>query len=87
MPASVISTEVRRSVDPESGKEGSADIIVSFEYEIEGRKYERTVRMSKTEAIPFIPWGKAQVCYDPTNPKTIEESELFPERFVCGDGD
>ncbi|MGB7210536.1 MAG: hypothetical protein WBD27_17915 [Pyrinomonadaceae bacterium] len=40
--------------------------------------------MSKTKAVPFIPWGKAKVCYDLTNLKTIEEAELFPVSFRCG---
>jgi hypothetical protein len=82
--ANVTNTEVRRRVDPESGKEVSVDIIVNFDYEIDGRKYQRTVRKSKTKAVPFTPWGKAKVCYDPSNLKTIEEAELFPVSFRCG---
>lgn len=42
--------------------------------------------MSKTAAIPFIPWGKAKICYDSTNLKTIEQAELFPENYTCGGG-
>lgn len=82
--ANVTNTEVRRSADSESGKEISVDTSVTFEYEIDGQKYLRKVRMSKNAAIPFIPWGKAKVCYDPTNLKTVEEAELFPESFTCG---
>lgn len=83
-PAEVIKTEVRRTADSETGQEGSVDTIVTFVYEIEGRKYERVVRKSKIESLAFVPWGKAKVCYDPANPKTIEEGELFPVSYECG---
>ena len=82
--ANVTKTEVRRAADPIDGKEGSIDIVVTFEYEINGQKYERTVRKSKAEALPFVPWGKAKVCYDPENINTITEGELFPTSFICG---
>ena len=83
-PAQVINTEVRRTADPETGQERSVDTIVTFVYEIDGRKYERLVRKSKTESLEFLPWGKAKVCYDPASPKTIEEGELFPVSYECG---
>ncbi len=82
--AEVINTEVRRTADPETGQERSVDTIVTFVYEIDGKKYERTVRKSKIESLAFVPWGKAKVCYDPANPKTIEEGELFPISYECG---
>ena len=84
VPAEVIKTEVRRTADPETGQERSVDTIVTFVYEIDGRKYERVVRKSKTESLAFVPWGKAKVCYDPANSKTIEEGELFPVSYECG---
>ena len=83
VPANVIKTEVRRTNDPETAKETTVDTIVTFAYEIDGRKYERTVRKSKTESLGFIPWGKAKVCYDPANIKTVEEGELFPDSYDC----
>lgn len=82
--AEVTNTEVRRTADPETGQERSVDTIVTFEYEIEGKKFERVVRKSRTESLAFAPWGKAKVCYDPANPKTIEEGELFPASYECG---
>ncbi len=82
--AEVTNTEVRRTADPETGQERSVDTIVTFEYEIEGKKFERVVRKSRTESLAFVPWGKAKVCYDPANPKTIEEGELFPASYECG---
>ena len=82
--AEIVKTEVRRTADPETGKEGSVDTIVTFVYKIDGRKYERIVRKSKTESLAFVPWGKAKVCYDSANPKTLEEAELFPVSYECG---
>lgn len=84
VPAEVIKTEVRRIADPETGQERSVDTIVTFLYDIDGRKYERVVRKSKTESLAFVPWGKAKVCYDPANRNTIEEGELFPVTYECG---
>lgn len=77
-------TDVRRSVGPDTGQDYSVDVIVSYEYEINGHKYEKTTRMSKTESLSFIPWSTAKVCYDPKNPKTIEEPRLFPTSHECG---
>ena len=62
VPAEVIKTEVRRTADSETGQERSVDTIVTFVYEIDGRRYERVVRKSKTESLAFVPWGKAKVC-------------------------
>ena len=84
VPAEVIKTEVRRTADPETGQERSVDTIVTFVYEIDERKYERVVRKSKIESLAYVPWGKAKVCYDPTNQKTFEEGELFPLSYECG---
>ena len=84
VPANVIKTEVRRTNDPETAKEQTVDTIVTFAYEIDGRKYERTVRKSKTESLAFVPWGISKVCYDPANPETIQEAELFPVSYECG---
>ena len=83
-PAAVTHTEVIRYVDPIFGNERSHDTDVSFEYEIAGMKYQRTVRMSKTEAQLFVPWGAAKVCYDPFDRKTIEQAAVFPSGYVCG---
>lgn len=83
VPANVTKTDVRRSADPETGQERSVDVIVSYEYEVDGRNYEKTTRMSRTESLSFIPWSTAKVCYDPENPKTIEEPQLFPNSHEC----
>lgn len=84
VPARVTNTEVRRLTDPETGMDRAVDVIVSFEFVLNGQKYQQVVRMNKTAAIPFIPWGDAKVCYDPGDPKTIEKARLFPASFVCG---
>lgn len=84
VPANITKTDVRRSANPDTGQEQSVDVIVSYEYEVNGQIYERTTRMSKTESLSFIPWGKAKVCYDPDNPKTIEDPQLFPNSHECG---
>ena len=84
VPANITKTDVRRSANPDTGQEQSVDVIVSYEYEVNGRKYEQTTRMSKTESLSFIPWGTAKVCYDPENAKTIEEPQLFPNGHECG---
>lgn len=84
VPANVIKTEVRRTNDPETGKEQTVDTIVTFVYEIDGKEYKRTARKSNAEALSFVPWDKAKVCYDPGNPKTLQEAELFPSSYECG---
>lgn len=84
VPARVTNTEVRRLTDPETGMDRAVDVIVSFEFVLNGQKYQQVVRMNKTAAIPFIPSGDANVCYDPGDPKTIEKARLFPASFVCG---
>ncbi len=82
--ANVTKTEVRRAADPVDGKEESVDIVVTFEYEINGQRYERTVRKSKVESRSFVPWGKAKVCYDPADQLSIEKAELYSTDHVCG---
>lgn len=83
-PAKITKTDVRHSIDPETGMQRIEDTIVSFEYEVDGRKYARIIRMGKVAASSFIPWGEAKVCYDPSDTKTIENAELFPKQFECG---
>ncbi len=83
-PAKVTKTDVRHTVDPETGMQRIEDTLVTFEYEIDGRKYERITRLGKVAASAFIPWGDAKVCYAPSDPKTIDNAELFPKSYVCG---
>ena len=83
-PATVTRTEVIRYVDPIFGNETLANIDVTYQYVVDGQRYERTVRMSKFEASAFIPWGDAKVCYDPADRATIEKAALFPPTFSCG---
>src|SRR5687768_5473518 len=59
-PATITGTEVRHRVDPETGQRFVLDTIVTFEYEINGRKFERVTRMNKLRASSFIPWGEAK---------------------------
>ncbi len=82
--ARVTNTDVRRVTDPESGKEFSVDVLVTYEYEINGVRFEKNVRKSKVESSRFVPWGNAKVCYDPSNQETIQNAELFPLDHVCG---
>ena len=82
--ATVTRTEVIRYVDPVFGNETSAYIDVTYQYVIDGRTYERTVRLGKSEAAAFIPWGAAKVCYDPADRATIEKAALFASSFNCG---
>jgi hypothetical protein len=82
--ADIIGTEVRRLADPESGKEQSVDTLVTYSYSIDGKDFTKTVRIGKVAAARFIPWGKAKVCYDPKDIKTIEDAELFPTSHQCG---
>jgi hypothetical protein len=80
-PARITQTEVRRNTGLEDGKEYSVDTIVTYEYELDGKAYQRTIRKSRLEALPFLPWGNAKVCYDPDNP---DIAELFPVTHKCG---
>lgn len=82
--ATITRTDVRRDVDPETGKEFSKDVLVTFEYEIDRNKYTRTERKSKVESLGFVPWGNAKVCYDPNDRKTHEKALLTPANQKCG---
>lgn len=84
--AKITKTDIRHSVDPETGMQRIEDTIISYEYEIDGRKYARTIRMGKVAASSFIPWGEAKVCYNPSDSKTIENAQLFPKQSECGAG-
>ncbi|MGD9589031.1 MAG: hypothetical protein AB7Q37_01805 [Pyrinomonadaceae bacterium] len=84
-PATVTKTEVRHDIDAEAGMKKYKDTIVTYEFEIAGKKYERINRMGKVAASSFASWSKAKVCYDPFNTATIESAELFPKHHVCGE--
>lgn len=85
LPANIKKTDVRRTSDPETGQERSVDVIVTFEYEFDGQKQEGETRLSRTESLVFIPWGKAKICYDPADRKSIEKPQLFPPTHQCGE--
>lgn len=80
-PARITKTDVRRGTGLEDSKEYSVDTIVKYEYKIDGRTYQQTIRKSRMEALPFLPWGNAKVCYDPSDP---DSAELFPLTHKCG---
>lgn len=82
--ATITKTDVRRDVDPETGKEFSKDVLVSFQYEIDGTTYNRTLRKSKLESLSFVPWSRAKVCYDPNDHTTHDAALLIPEHHACG---
>lgn len=82
--ARITRTDVRRDVDPETGKEFSKDVLVTFDYEIHGIRYTRTVRKGKVESLAFIPWGKAKVCYDHDDPTSHGKAFLIPNDGKCG---
>lgn len=80
-PARITKTDVRRGTGLEDAKEYSVDTIVTYDYEIDGKTYQRTIRKNRMEALPFLPWGNAKVCYDPGDP---DSAELFPLTHKCG---
>ena len=82
--ATITETDVRRTADVETGKEQSVDVIIIFEYEIDGHRFERTVRKSKLDSSRFVPWGNAKVCYDATDLTSFEKAELIPASDKCG---
>jgi hypothetical protein len=82
--ALILKTDVRRGNDPETGKEITVDTIVTYEYEVAGKRYERTTLMNRPRASLFVPWKNGKVCYDPNDPKTLEVGELFPPGHICG---
>jgi hypothetical protein len=82
--AYVTNTNVRRTNDPEDGREKTLDVLATYEYEINGTRYEKSVRLSKFESSRFVPWGNATVCYDPADQNSIQNAELFPKDHVCG---
>jgi hypothetical protein len=84
VPAKITKTEVRHDIDPETGVRRLKDTIVTFEYEINGQRYERVTRIGRVAASSFVPWDFAKVCYDPLDIKAVENPELFPKGYNCG---
>ena len=82
--AKIAKTDVRHDIDPETGMRRVKDTIVTFEYEINGQRYERVTRIGRVAASSFVPWDFAKVCYDPLDIGTIENPELFPKGYKCG---
>ena len=82
--ARVEKTDIVRAVDPVFGSESTAYVVVDFSFTLDGKNYVRSARMNPAAARQFIPWNTAKVCYDPANPKTITEPQLFPEGYSCG---
>lgn len=83
-PAKIEKVDVIRSVNPVFGNEGTAYIEVSFTYTIDEISYNRRTKMSSDSGRQFVPWNEAKVCYDPSDPTTITEPELFPSQYLCG---
>jgi hypothetical protein len=82
--ARVDNVEVVRGVDPVFGKEFTAYVVVTFSYEVNGTGYQRSAQLSSSAAAQYVPWSSAKVCYDPSDPATIENPRLFPSQYVCG---
>ncbi len=82
VPANISNVYARRSVNPISGAEGIIDISVSYKYAIDGKEYERMIRLGKSASNLYREGQPAKVCY---NPKKHDEAELFPTGYKCGD--
>lgn len=82
--ATISKVDVRRGIDPESGKEYTVDNLVTYGYEIEGTKYERTELMSKLRSSTFVPWGEAKVCFESNDKTSYEKAILIPSDHKCG---
>jgi hypothetical protein len=83
-PAKIEKVDVIRYVDPVFGKEGTAYLEVSFAYTIDQTAYEGHTKMNGVSGQQFVPWNDAKVCYDPLDPTTIADPELFPSQYSCG---
>jgi hypothetical protein len=82
--ATIENVDAIRAYQPVDGYEYNVAVDVLFSYSIDEKQYRRTVRMRKVEASLFVPWGKAKVCYDPSDERTVENARLFPISHKCG---
>jgi len=84
-PATVEKVDVERAVTPDFAKEGTAGVVVTFVYKVDGHSYRNRTWLSVADAVQFTPWGPAKVCYDPEDIGTILSPKLFPATFPCGE--
>lgn len=82
VPATIIEVYERRGTNPQTGKTGGVvNVLVSYHYEIEGKKYARKIIIGEQSGKSFKVGAPAKVCY---NPRAPEEAELFSSEYPCG---
>jgi len=58
------------------------DVIVDYEYTVNGRQYRDNVKLSGKTGLLFQKGQEAKVCYEPGNPA---RAELYASDYSCGD--
>jgi hypothetical protein len=78
----VILTVNRRRVPDENGKwVETNNVLISYSYNINTSRFEKTTTISHRYARNFSVGKPAKVCY---NPDRYEEHELVPPEYRCG---
>jgi len=79
--AHIIDTYERRGGSPGQTAEVQ-DVIVDYDYTVNGRKYRDNVKLSGKTGLLFQKGQEAKVCYEPDNPAN---AELYASDYSCGD--
>jgi len=79
--AHIIDTYERRGGSPGQTAEVQ-DVIVDYEYTVNGRQYRDNVKLSGKTGLLFQKGQEAKVCYEPDNPAN---AELYASDYSCGD--
>lgn len=82
VPANITDVSARRDISPQTGQTNRIiNILVSYNYVIDGKKFERSVILSKDADKSFKVGQHAKVCY---NPQRYEKAELVAADYNCG---
>jgi hypothetical protein len=78
--AHIIDTYERRGGSPGQTAEVQ-DVIVDYEYTVNGHQYRDNVKLSGKTGLLFQKGQEAKVCYEPDNPAN---AELYASDYSCG---